>query len=108
MREIQRDLRQARKDERDARKRIERLEAAQSILRGEPLRLGAGERRRRVTRGDIRDYLAEHPGSYYTDIAEALGVPPTNVGSHLSNGKKEGEFQDHRGRWSLTQRRPSG
>ena len=37
------------------------------------------------------------------EIAEALGVPPTNVGTHLSNGKEDGEFEKHRNRWSLTQ-----
>jgi DNA-binding transcriptional ArsR family regulator len=101
MREIQKDLRDARKDEREVKQRIQRLEAAQASLRGEPA-AAAGKHQRRIRRGDIRDYLAEHPGSYYTEIAEALGVPPTNIGTHLSNGKKDGEFQEHRGRWSNT------
>ncbi len=101
MREIQKDLRDARKEERDLKQRIARLEAAQASLRGEPV-TGARKHQRRLTRGDIRDYLTAHPGSYYTDIAEALGVPATNVGTHLSNGKKAGEFQEHRGRWSIT------
>jgi DNA-directed RNA polymerase specialized sigma24 family protein len=102
MRGIQKDLQDARKDEREAKQRIQRLEAAQALLRGEAA-ASAPKHLRRITRADVREYLTEHPGSYYTDIAEALGVPPTNVGTHLSNGKRTGEFQQHRGRWSLTE-----
>lgn len=102
MRGIQNDLKDARREEREAKQRIQRLQAAQALLRGQAA-ASAPKHQRRITRADIRDYLAEHPGSHYTDIAEALGVPPTNVGTHLSNGKRTSEFQQHRGRWSLTE-----
>jgi ABC-type glutathione transport system ATPase component len=80
--------------------RVKRLLAAQAALRREPV---PRKHQRRLARQDIRDYLAKHPGSLAVEIAEALGVPPTNVGTHLSNGKKDEEFDKHRNRWSLTQ-----
>lgn len=100
MREIDNELRKARLEEKEATQRVKRLLAAQAALRGEPV---PREHRRRLARQDIRDYLAKHPDSLAVEIAEALGVPPTNVGTHLSNGKKDGEFDKHRNRWSLTQ-----
>lgn len=100
MREIDNELRKARADERDAAQRVKRLLTAQAALRGEPL---PRKHQRSLARQDIRDYLAKHPGSLAVEIAEALGVPPTNVGTHLSNGKKDGEFEKDRNRWSLIQ-----
>jgi hypothetical protein len=99
MREIQKDLRDARKEQRDIQTRIKRLEDAEASLRGAPIP-SSRKQQRRVTRADIRDYVIAHPDSYYLDIAEALNVPATNVGTHLSNGKRDGEFENHRGRWS--------
>jgi DNA-binding transcriptional ArsR family regulator len=101
MREIDNELRKARTEEKEAAQRVKQLLAAQAALRGEPL---PRTHQRRLARQDIRDYLAKHPGSLAVEIAEALGVPPTNVGTHLSNGKKDGEFEKHRNRWSLIQR----
>jgi hypothetical protein len=101
MREIQKDLRDARRDERDAQQRIQRLLDAQASLRGEPP-TGARKYQHRITRQDVRAYLAEHPGSLSGEIAEALGVPATNVGTHLSNGKKAGEFTERGRRWTVT------
>jgi hypothetical protein len=100
MREIDNELRKARTEEKEAAQRVKQLLAAQAALRGEPV---PRKHQRRLARQDIRDYLAKHPRSLAVEIAEALGVPPTNVGTHLSNGKKDGEFEKHRNRWSLTQ-----
>jgi hypothetical protein len=99
MREIDNDLRKARREEQEAAQRVKRLLAAQAALRGEP---APRKHQRRLRRADIREYLTQHPQSLAIEIAEALGVPATNVGTHLSNGKKAGEFQEHRGRWSNT------
>jgi sugar phosphate isomerase/epimerase len=100
IREIDQELRKARAEEKDAAQRVKRLLAAQAALLGQP---APRKHRRRLAREDIRDYLAKHPGSLAVEIAEALGVPPTNIGTHLSNGKREGEFLKDRNRWSLTQ-----
>jgi hypothetical protein len=99
MRELDNELRKAKAEERQAAERVKRLQAAQAALLGKPV---ARKHERRITRADVRDYLAEHPNAPSVEIAEALGVPPTNVGTHLSNGKADGEFEQHRGRWSLT------
>jgi hypothetical protein len=100
MRELDNELRKAKAEEKQAAERVRRLQAAQAALLGKPL---ARKHERRITRADVRDYLAAHPNAPSVEIAEALGVPPTNVGTHLSNGKKAGEFQQSRGRWSLTE-----
>jgi hypothetical protein len=105
MRELDKELRKARTQEKEAAQRVKRLLAAQAALRGEPV---PRKHQRRLARQDIRDYLHKHPGSLAVEIAEALGVPATNVGTHLSNGKKDGEFQKHRNRWSLTQQQEGG
>jgi hypothetical protein len=98
MRELDNELRKARVEEKQAVERVKRLQAAQAALLGQP---APRKHARRLAREDIRDYLAKHPESLAVEIAEALRVPPTNVGTHLSNGKREGEFQKHRNRWSL-------
>lgn len=100
MREIDNELRKAREDEKEAQQRIKRLLAAQAALRGEP---APRKHQRRLSRKDIRDYLIEHPASLAVEIAEALGVPATNVSSHLSYGKKDHEFNENKGRWTITQ-----
>ena len=99
MRELDNELRKARMEEKQAVERVKRLRAAQAALLGHP---APGKHQRRLSREDIRAYLLEHPGSLAVEIAEALSVPATNVGTHLSNGKKDGEFRQHRGRWSVT------
>ncbi len=100
MRELDNELRKARTEEKQAVQRVERLRAARAALLGQP---APRKHQRRLSREDIRTYLAQHPRSLAVEIAEALSVPPTNVGTHLSNGKKDGEFQKHRNRWSLTE-----
>ena len=103
MRELDNELRKARAEEKQVVERVKRLQAAQAALRGEP---APRKHARRLAREDIHGYLLEHPGSLAVEIAEAFGVPATNVGSHLSKGKKAGEFQVHGGRWSAAQ--PAG
>jgi hypothetical protein len=98
MRELDHELRKAKAEEKQAVERVKRLQAAQAALLGQP---APRKNQRRITRADVRDYLAKHPNAPSIEIAEALRVPTTNVGTHLSNGKRDGEFQQHRGHWSL-------
>ena len=107
MREIQKDLRDARKNELDARKkereaqiRIQQLEGAQALLRGEAP-TSARKQRRRVTRADVLDYLLEHPRSHYTEVAAFFDVPPNTIGSHLSAAKKDKQVENDREQWSV-------
>jgi len=100
MRELDNELRKAKAEQQEVSERVKRLQAAQAALLGQP---APRKHERRITRADVRDYLAKHPDAPSVEIAEALGVPSTNVGTHLSNGKRDGEFQQHRGRWSLTE-----
>jgi hypothetical protein len=63
----------------------ERLLAARAALTG-----GATVRTtpaKRVSQDDIAAYLAEHPGSWPAEIAQAVGAPVTNVSQHLYRGK---------------------
>jgi DNA-binding transcriptional ArsR family regulator len=100
IRGIQKALRDARKEERALKARIQRLEDSEAMLRGEAP-ASARKRRRRVKRAAVLDYLLEHPGSHYTDMAEAFDVPPNTIGSHLSGAKKEGIVENDRERWSV-------
>jgi hypothetical protein len=61
-----------------------RLLAARAALTGEVPAKGA---RGRISQDDIAAFLAEHPDSWPAEIAEALGVPVTNVSAHLYRGK---------------------
>jgi len=62
----------------------ERLLAARAALSGAAPEKGA---RGRISQDDIAAYLAEHPDSWPGEIAQALGVPVTNVSAHLYRGK---------------------
>ncbi len=55
---------------------------------------------RRLTRGEIADYLREHPGSRAGAIARAFEVPLTNVSQHLYRGKR-GMFEARGDGWYL-------
>jgi hypothetical protein len=62
----------------------ERLLAARRALAGEPVKdFGRG----RTSQDDVAAYLTEHPDSWPAEIAQALGVPVTNVSAHLYRGK---------------------
>jgi hypothetical protein len=56
---------------------------------------GRGTRQPRVSKGDVAAYLAKNPGSSPAEIALALGVPATNVSSHLYRGRHT--RYEHRG-----------
>lgn len=63
----------------------ERLLAARAALTGGA---GAGPARgKRISQDDVASYLVEHPGSSPSQIAQALGVPTTNVSTHLYRAK---------------------
>ncbi|MEK6327087.1 MAG: hypothetical protein AABM66_06110 [Actinomycetota bacterium] len=42
---------------------------------------------RRITRADVFEYLARHPGSRAGEVAAGLGVGQSAVSAHLSRGK---------------------
>jgi hypothetical protein len=56
---------------------------------------------RRLSQDDVAGFLAEHPASTYTEIAEGLGALPKNVAMHLNRGKAAGRFRNAGGKWSL-------
>ncbi len=60
------------------------------------------DRPRRFSQDDIAAYLAEHPDSTYTEVAEDLGAAPTNVAAHLKRGRQTGRFRNSDGKWSLS------
>ena len=76
----------------------ERLLAARAALTGEGG--GTGAARGRTSQDDIAAYLAEHPDSWPAEIAQALGVPVTNVSAHLYRGKST-RFRRGENGWSV-------
>jgi hypothetical protein len=97
---IRQELGKARRDEEQLKRRLERLQAEEAELLGAP---AGGVRRyqHRITRMDVRDYFIEHPESLAGEAADYFGVPTTNVSTHLSSGKKDGEFRERGRRWSV-------
>ena len=82
-----------------------RLVAARAALTGQPVQPKAVPVQpdavaRRLTRGEIADYLREHPGSRAGAIARAFEVPLTNVSQHLYRGKR-GVFEARGDGWYL-------
>jgi len=87
-----------------------RLVAARAALTGNPapvqpvpaqaVRAQPDAVARRLTRGEIADYLREHPGSRAGAIASAFEVPLTNVSQHLYRGKR-GVFEARGDGWYL-------
>ena len=73
-----------------------RLLQARQAITGERISSGP-DLVRRISSDQIAEYLAEHPGSRAGAIANALGVPLTNVSQHL-----------HRGKDTRFERRPDG
>jgi len=76
----------------------ERLLAARAALTGTTPGKETG--RARTSQDDVAAYLAEHPGSLPAQIAQALGVPVTNVSAHLYRGK-DTRFQRDGDGWRL-------
>jgi hypothetical protein len=56
---------------------------------------------RRFSQDDVAAFLAEHPGSSYTEVAEGLGAQAKNVAMILHRGKAAGRFRNAGGKWSL-------
>jgi DNA-directed RNA polymerase specialized sigma24 family protein len=76
-----------------------RLLRAKATILGEPapdLRRSTGHRR--ITRTDVFEYLARHPGSRAGEIAVGLGVEQSAVSAHLYRGK-ERLFARRADRW---------
>lgn len=99
LREIDQQLSRLNREEQALGRERERLLAARVALTGK--RSGAPGRGKRVTQDDIAAYLAEHPGSLPAQIAQALGVPVTNVSAHLYRAKGE-RFARKSDGWHLT------
>jgi hypothetical protein len=57
----------------------------------------------RTSQEEVAAYLAEHPGSTYTEIAEGLRALPRNIAAHLNRGKGTGRFHSERGKWTVTE-----
>jgi hypothetical protein len=57
--------------------------------------------RPRITREDVADYLAKHPGSRAGQIAAALGAGQAAVSAHLYRGKGD-RFVNRDGRWYVS------
>ena len=87
VREIDQELRRLQRREAELSAERARLLSARAALTG---RASVGPSRgRRISQDDIAEFLAEHPGSWPAQIAEALGVPVTNISAHLYRGKGE-------------------
>jgi DNA invertase Pin-like site-specific DNA recombinase len=96
MRQIRTEIQQAKSERKTIDQRIRRLRAAEAAL------YGRGPKPQRLNRTQLRDYLAEHPGSRSLEIADELGVPPSSVRTLLSTMKKDGEVTNEHQRWSLS------
>jgi lipoprotein NlpI len=64
-----------------------RLLAARAALTGERGVTIGSSGKRKISQDDVAAYLAENPDSWPADIAQALGIPVTNVSAHLHRGK---------------------
>jgi DNA-directed RNA polymerase specialized sigma24 family protein len=85
VREIDEQLNRLGKREKQIEDERARLLAARAALTGQTvLRPHIS---RRVTQDEIAAYLADNPGSKPAEIARALGVPATNIATHLHRAK---------------------
>ena len=87
------------KDIRELDEERERLIAARAALDGKAVVPQA--RPPQISQDQVADYLAEHPGSKYTEIAAALEARPTVIAAHLNRGQKSGRFLNTDDGWSL-------
>lgn len=98
---IDEQLNRLNKEERALVAERERLLAARAALTG---KAGAGPARgKRISQNDIASHLTEHPGSSPSQIADALGVPVTNVSTHLYRAKGV-RFERRQDGWHLSSR----
>lgn len=98
VRGIDEQLARVEKDERALRKERERLLAARAALTGSA---SAVPGRKRTSQDDVAAYLHEHPGSSPSQIAAGLGVPVTNVSTHLYRAKGE-RFERRKDGWHVS------
>jgi hypothetical protein len=97
MRQIRAELKEATRERQDVDQRIRRLRAAEAALYG-----GRSPNAKVLSRGQLRAYLLEHPGSRSLEVADALGVPPGSVRTLLSTMKRSGEASNDKQRWYVT------
>ena len=101
LREIDQQLDRLDREEKALASERERLLAARVALTG---KAAAGPARgKRISQDDIAAYLGEHPGALPAQIAEALGVPVTNVSTHLYRAK-DARFARRDDGWHLISR----
>jgi hypothetical protein len=101
VREIDEQLTRLDKEEKALAVERGRLLAAKSALTG---RASVGPSRgKRISQDDIAAHLTAHPGSSPSQIASALGVPVTNVSTHLYRAKGE-RFERKKDGWHLRSR----
>jgi hypothetical protein len=86
---------------RDLDKDRARLVAARAILDGQAVM--TKPRPPRVSQDDVADYLREHPGSTYLEVANGMGISPTTAAGHLKRGRKTGRFRNEAGKWYLVE-----
>lgn len=104
MREIDQELNRLEKWERTvAGERRVLLSARAALARNAEPRA----RRPRVSQEEVAAYLADHPGSWPGEIADALSVPATNVSAHLYRGR-HGRYERREDGWHLRTHRPHG
>jgi DNA-directed RNA polymerase specialized sigma24 family protein len=97
VREIDHELNRLERWEKAAASERELLLSARAALAGNA---GAERRRRRVSHDEIGTYLAAHPGSSPSQIADALRVPATNVSTHLYRGRHR-RYEHREDGWHL-------
>jgi hypothetical protein len=83
VRDIDEELSRLRSYEQAIAAERELLLAARTVLTG----TAAPASRRRVSQAEVAAYLAEHPGSWPGEIAQALLAPATNISTHLYRGR---------------------
>jgi DNA-directed RNA polymerase specialized sigma24 family protein len=105
MREIELELGRLEQWERAAARERALLLSAHAALAGDAA--GGPSRRRRVSRGEVTAYLAEHPGASPAEIAESLAVPATNVSTHLYRGR-DTRYERREDGWHLRSHPTSG
>ena len=101
MGQIRQELKEATAERKDVDQRIRRLRAAEAALYGH-----RSPNAKVLNRNQLKAHIAEHPGSRSIEIADALGVPPTNVRTLLSALKRAGEVVNTNQRWYLSEHQP--
>jgi len=97
--QIRQELNEATGERKDLDQRIRRLRAAEAALHGR-----RSPNAKALSRQQLLSYLAENPGSRSIEMADALGVPATNVRTLLTAMKKSNEVTNTKQRWYETGR----